>query len=418
MAAPELHVTEASVEAEPSLGATPEPIALVAPDGVRARLAALGRTEDVRLSPSGRRLAIACYAVDRIAVADVVLSASELRISRLELLSSSPLGEPHGLDFLDDETVVVAGRRGGLGVFRLPAADGPAEAWDATPVLVVDALNRLDAPGSVVARRVAADTHELLVCVNWAHEVRRHALAGGRLSPGEIAARRWLDVPDGVAVSGDGAWTAVSNHNTHSVFVYETSALGEAAEPVGVLRGATYPHGLRFAAGDRRLLVADAGAPYVHVFAADEGWRGVGYPAASIRVMDDETFHRGRHNPQEGGPKGIDVDPRSMVLLVTAESTPLACFDVARIVERPWETGCDQEALLRYELHALAARDGFKTAAAATEAAVRAQLAAIEQSRTWRLTALPRRAYAFARRVLGPADSAGASASARSDRSA
>ena len=67
---------------------------------------------------------------DRIAVADVVLTTSEVRISRLELLSSPALGEPHGLDFLDEETVVVAGRRSGLGVFRLPAADAPAEAWN------------------------------------------------------------------------------------------------------------------------------------------------------------------------------------------------------------------------------------------------------------------------------------------------
>ena len=89
-----------------------------------------------------------------------------------------------------------------------------------------------------------------------------------------------------------------------------------------MLRGATYPHGLRFAADDRRLLVADAGAPYVHVFAADGSWQGASYPASTIRVMDDETFERARHNPQEGGPKGIDLDPRTKLLIVTSESTP------------------------------------------------------------------------------------------------
>lgn len=400
MAVPELRVTGRSVEAGSPAGAAPEPIALVAPDDVSERLAVLGRTEDVRLSPNGKRLAIACYAIDRIAVADIALTASEIRISRLELLSSTELGEPHGVDFLDDQTVVVAGRRSGLGVFRLPAADAPSEAWDVAPLLTLPVREPRDTPGSVVARRVDADTHELLVCANWAHEVRAHTLAGGRIAPGTIAARRWLDVPDGVAVSGDGAWTAVSNHATHTILVYDTASLGEDAEPVGVLRGATYPHGLRFAADDSRLLVADAGAPYVHVFAAaDGGWHGVSYPAATIRVLDDDAFRRFRTNPQEGGPKGIEVDPRTMVLVITSEAAPLSCFDVAGIVERPWEVRSDPEALLRYELDSLAAGEGLRSAAAKTEAGVRAQLAAIEQSLTWRLTEPARALYRSARRL-------------------
>lgn len=400
MAVPELHATERSVGAGLSVGAAPEPIPLVAPEDVSERLAALGRTEDVRVSPNGKRLAIACYAIDRIAVADIALTMSEVRISRLELLSSSALGEPHGVDFLDDQTLVVAGRRSGLGVFRLPAADAPPDAWEVAPLLTLSAGEPLETPGSVVARRVDADTHELLVCANWAHEVRRHTLAGARLSAGTIAARRWLEVPDGVAVSSDGAWTAVSNHATHTVLVYESEALGEGAEPVGVLRGATYPHGLRFAADDSRLLVADAGAPYVQVFAAAEGgWRGVSYPAATIRVLDDDAFTRFRTNPQEGGPKGIEVDPRTTVLVVTSEAAPLSCFDVAGIVERPWEAGSDPEALLRYELDSLAAREGLRSAAAATEAGVRAQLAAIERSLTWRLTEPARALYRSARRL-------------------
>lgn len=400
MAVPELRATVRPVDAGTSLGAAPEPIALVAPDDVSERLAALGRTEDVRLSPNGKRLAIACYAIDRIAVADVALTASEVRISRLELLSSTALGEPHGVDFLDDQTVVVASRRSGLGVFRLPAADAPLEAWRVAPLLTLPVREARDTPGSVVARRVDQDTHELLVCVNWAHEVRRHMLTGGRLSRGTIAARRWLDVPDGVAVSADGAWTAVSNHSTHTVLVYETAALGAGAEPVGVLRGARYPHGLRFAAGDSRLLVADAGAPYVHVFAAaDGGWHRVSYPAATIRVLDDDAFMRFRANPQEGGPKGLEVDPRTLVLVITSEAAPLSCFDVAGVVERPWDAGSDPAELLRYELDSLAAREGLRSAAAATEAGVRAQLAAIERSLTWRLTEPGRALYRSVRRL-------------------
>ena len=399
MSVPGLREIGRPVEDEASRAVTPEPLAVVASDAVRETLAALGRTEDVRLAPSGRRLAIACYAIDRIAVADVVLTGSEVRIERIGLLSSSALGEPHGIDFVDEDTIVVTGRKSGLGVFRLPAPTARREEWDVTPVLGLEPRDPLDAPGSVVARRVAADRHELLVCVNWSHEVRRHTLEAGDISPGTTVARKWLDVPDGVAVSNDGGWTAISNHFTHSVFVYDSATLGEGADPVAVLRGATYPHGLRFAAGDRRLLVADAGAPYVHVFAADEGWHGASYPAATIRVMDDEAFERARHNPQEGGPKGLDVDPRTGLLVVTSESTPLAFFDVASTVDGPWEAERDDAALLRYELDAAAARDDLRATAEATEAGLRARLAAIEQSLTWRLTEPARGLYRSVRRV-------------------
>ena len=146
----------------------------------------------------------------------------------------------------------------------------------------------------------------MLACHNLAHMVTRHKLdASGALVGGDVLLRKWLDIPDGLALSHDGRWLAVSNHNTHGVFLYDYSDLGEDADPVGVLRGVNYPHGVRFGADDSCLVVADGGAPHVHVFpASGAGWAGVAYPAATITVMDDDTFARGRHNPREGGPEG------------------------------------------------------------------------------------------------------------------
>ena len=46
--------------------------------------------------------------------------------------------------------------------------------------------------------------------------------------------------------------------------------------------------------------------------------------------MDDATFLRGRYNPEEGGPKGIDVDRDMSVLATTCEHQPLAFFDLGR----------------------------------------------------------------------------------------
>jgi hypothetical protein len=115
--------------------------------------------------------------------------------------------------------------------------------------------------------------------------------------------------------------------------------------------------------------------------------------------MDDETFERARHNPQEGGPRGIDLDPRTKLLIVTSESTPLAFFDVAGTVDHPWDARRDEAALLRSELHALTVRDEMSTAARASEAGLRARVDAIEQSLTWRLTEPARGVYRSVRRL-------------------
>jgi hypothetical protein len=372
----------------------PFEIGFDAPVSVRDGLAALGRTEDVRLAPSGRRLAIACYANRSIAVADIELGGSssgppEISVTSLDHLASPALHEPHGLDFVDDETLVVADRTSGIAAFRLPSAGGGRELIPLGPT-DRETPRLLDSPGSVAVRTLDSGGHEVLVCNNEAHTVTRHRLdAGGAVGAGEVALHKWLELPDGLSVSRDGRWLAVSNHDSYTVMVFELSTLNEHADPVAVLRGAHYPHGVRFASGDRHIVLADAGAPHVHVFASSHGgWRGVGYPTLTLRVMDDETFARGRHNPQEGGPKGIEVDPRTNVLVMTSECTPLSFFDLEGALERDAHDGAD-DALVRYELHVLADRDRIK---AETDEAI-ANLHELQQTKAWRLTAPMRRAH-------------------------
>lgn len=389
-------------------------IAFEAPAEVRDALAAMGRTEDVRLAPGARRLAFACYANELIAVADLEIDVSasgpSIQVTSLSQLESTALREPHGLDFLDDDTLVVGNRAGGVAVFRLPRS---SSAGSTMPIAPVDGgvSQTLDAPSSVAVRALGADGHEVLVCNNWTNAITRYALgANGALGAGEVVARKWLDLPDGLAISRDSRWLAVSNHNSHGVLVFAYSTLNEDADPVGLLRGVQYPHGLRFGPGDSYLLVADAGSPFVHVFVPpDSGWRGVGYPAATIRVMDDDTFARGRYNVAEGGPKGIDVDPGTNVLVVTSEHTPLAFFDVAAALER---REVAEDVLVRYELHVLAEANRVKIEAAEAAAEARAQMTALQQTKAWRLLQPARRAYGAVlrlkprlRRRRAPADS-------------
>jgi hypothetical protein len=367
----------------------PAQVGLEAPEHVVAGLAALGRTEDVRLSRSGKRLAVACYNRHEVAIADVDLTRTDegvgIAISELTFHGSASISDPHGIDFLDDELLAVASRGGTIDVLLLPSSGAESRAAASVASVECD----LGAAGSVVARRAPGGERELLAVHNWTNAVTRYRMTdGGDLVGGDVIARRWLELPDGIALSADGRWLAISNHDTHDVLVFEYATVHAEADPVGILRGAGYPHGLRFALDDRLLVVADAGAPYVYLFERHgDSWATASYPTAALRVMDDETFARGHHNPQEGGPKGLDVEPRTNVLAVTAEMVPLAFFDLELALERA--STAPRGDIVRLELDRLRELERSRAAAAELTAALNDVL----QTKAWRMTAPAREAY-------------------------
>jgi len=310
----------------------------------------MGRTEDVRFSPNARRLAVACLNRNRIALFGIDIVATEAG-ARVELtscteLSSPALHGPHGVDFIDDETLVVANREGDVIMFRLPAGGVGARSCELLPIQTWPAgrTNLLKTPGSITVVNRNRDRCEILICNNSGNTVTRHVLeSGGNHAnrSSEVLLRKWLDIPDGVTASRDLQWIAVSNHNTHNVLLYESlPSLNEHSDPDGILRGVYYPHGLRFSQDGDYLFVADAGTPYVLVYAKDvydkdaAGWRGVRHPAAKIQIMDEALFRSGRSSVRETGPKGLDIDPGSSILVATSEFNPLAFFDVSAIVKR------------------------------------------------------------------------------------
>jgi hypothetical protein len=150
----------------------------------------------------------------------------------------------------------------------------------------------------------------------------------------KVLLKKWLRVPDGICVSTEKTWIAVSNHETHAVLLYENNAsLNASSNPVGILRLTNYPHGLRFTSDDRFILVADGGSPYVNVYGNDgSDWRGVRDPLLSLRVLEQDEFLRGHYNPAEGGPKGIDINNNANVLVTTCHSQPLRFYDLDAIL--------------------------------------------------------------------------------------
>jgi hypothetical protein len=312
---------------------------------VQQALANLGRTEDVKFSPSNRCLAIAGYAKNKILVVDVeiVVSVAGKRVDLTDCveMESSSLHGPHGLSFIDDETLVVANRSGMVPILKVPprGTEGRKVSVSALGYIRGNALHRLEAPGSVCVFPIEDGLYEVLICENYVHCVTRHILDGRatfRVKSNEILLHKGLGVPDGVAVNTDRRWICISNHNTHSVLLFEnTPRLNRRSEPAGILSGVNYPHGVLFSPDDKFVFVADAGAPNVLVYARDgDSWQGLRYPVKSVRVMDDETFLRGRKNPEEGGPKGIDANSDMNVLVTTTTQQILAFYDVPRMLNQ------------------------------------------------------------------------------------
>jgi DNA-binding beta-propeller fold protein YncE len=371
----------------------------------RTALDRLGRTEDVRFSPSNQRLVIAAFVRGVVGVFDITTTehpdGRRVAVTNPHLLRSPRLDFPHGIAFLDEDTIVVADRVRGLAILRLaPSEDGLKLLEIDPPDSATFAL--VCVPGSLDIVRNTDGSSEVIVCNNSDEPVRRFSsdgapagLAGGRITQHELSAvagqpvvassrvvlRRWLDVPDGVCISPCRRWIAVSNHRHRVVMVYDRSTAHDASDPLAILRGVSYPHGAKFSADARHLFVADAGAPYVHVFErAGQTWGGVQLPTCSLRVMDDDAFRRGPEHPEEGGPKGIDISSDGQVLATTSECVPLAFFDVPSMLEQSAERRSDWPAQVQYEL------DLMDSAARASAGATR-RIAALQASTSYKVTA-------------------------------
>jgi DNA-binding beta-propeller fold protein YncE len=309
-----------------------------APQNVRDVIASLGQTEDVRFSPDNRRMAVASYFSNKIAVFDVSVTTRQgsknIQLTGVTEFSSASLNTAHGLDFIDDKTMVVANRDGQVCIFSLP--HNAAGAYELEPVAIVGS-GETSTPGSVAVVKKEDGLCEILICNNYAHRVTKHLLDlnSKYLAPQSgVFIKRWLNIPDGICVSKEADWIAVSNHNTQNVLIYENApSLHAESNPHGILRHTGYPHGVRFTADGQFILVTDAGSPHVRIYKGDRsGWRGVRDPILSLKVLNDDAFLRGRRNEHEGGPKGVDINNDAGIFVTTCETQPLTFFDLTSIL--------------------------------------------------------------------------------------
>ena len=316
----------------------PSPMAVEMAGNAAQLLGSLYRTEDVAVAPDGRRVAIPSFFGDHAVLADLDVDRDgdvpTLHVSSASIVQCEQLRHPHGAAFLDDRTLLVANRGAELMAIDVPPRGaGPSTVFRTGRVLVGEHDPAPVAGPSSLSVRRSDGLADVLVCNNHSHTVTRYLfdiVDDLRVIDREVLIGDGLATPDGVDVSASGRWIAVSNHDTHEVFVYAYEPEAESpVRKVGTLRGANFPHGVRFVDDDRAILLGDAGLPYLYVFrAGDADWTGVRDPARTLRVMDDDTFNSARYNPQEGGPKGLAVLGDQGAVVLSSAYQHLACLSL------------------------------------------------------------------------------------------
>ena len=195
---------------------------------MRNVIAALGRTKDVKFSPNNRHLAVADVVKNKIAVFDIHIAVSQdgksITLTDVAEISSTHFNCPHGLDFIDDETIIVANRKGSVCIFGLPPGETGSNFYEVAPLAVI----RSDIPnaaGSVSLIRRRLEPGVRCYTNNPGHNIiTKHVLhlsTKCSVKSNTILLKKWLDNPDGICVSRDVQWIAISNHNAHSVLLYE-----------------------------------------------------------------------------------------------------------------------------------------------------------------------------------------------------
>ena len=295
--------------------------------------------------------------------------AQTIKLTNHTEVSSDDFNHPHGIDFLGNEHFVVANRKGELTFFKLPenffnlkdlklSSIGTAEERKIFGVV----SGKISSPGNVACYELDKNCYRVLVCNNYQDNVVSFKVDISNVikikNEGSLI-KRGLHLPDGVAVSPDKKWVAVSCHDSLRVAVYRLSPfLNNYTPPSGILRNIVCPHGVRFSADGKKIFVADGGSQFLHVFESIDGrWNEVLDAVNTIKLVNNDVFMNSRLdplnriNPEEGGLKGIDFSNNDEILVTTAEDKVLRFFSTKEIMKRP--TSIENTNLLKDQIQLL-----------------------------------------------------------------
>jgi WD40 repeat protein len=321
-------------------------IPYVATPEVENVIASMGRTEDMAFSPDYKWLVITGFKKNTLYFFSTNITQNNnmrsIDIQKFSIIRSREILQPHGIAFLDNEHILIANRRGIVNIFKVPAELGNNAEIDLEPVARIksDFRCRVKAPGSIAVVKTDFGSYRVLAANNYIHTVTSHKVDlvhGIKVRNEGVLIRKELDIPDGLCVSRDRKWVAISNHCTGTVLIYKLNLdLNRRTPPCGVLEGIVCPHAIRFSKDGDLLFVVDSASAYFHIYKSSNGdWSSARKPHKTVRIITDDMFIDGRYNAQEGGIKGLDINFRDNILVVTSEHLPLAFYDVDEFIRMP-----------------------------------------------------------------------------------
>jgi hypothetical protein len=333
-------------------------------DEIRKIISSVSRTEDVKLSPNNKKLIILDYIQNMLICLSIKIdnanSGIKIVVDDYLIISSNAFKEPHGVSFLDEEHVTIANRAGDVSIFELPAL-GKVKKHHLDPICNIPNSDetKVKTPGSIASYKEVNNSHHILVCNNFSNTITSHHYCLSDKTFVEnngIIISKHLGTPDGISISPNKCWIAISNHDTGEIFLYRNILNNNRKVKLKLkakLGGIVCPHGVRFSPDGNYILVADAGSPYLHIFSSkDGGWEKLNEPTKSIRIISQDKFIEGRENPMEGGIKGIDVSNDFSVLVTTNAKQILSFFDLDRIMLKQGDSVCAEIRGYRVDKHA------------------------------------------------------------------
>ena len=109
-------------------------IAYEAPSEIRDVISGIGRTEDIKLSPDNKQLAVVDYLDNRIFLfsirIDTAAATPKITIFNYSEISSASLCYPHGVTFLGNDHIVFCNRFANVDVFRIPPMGNESHEYD------------------------------------------------------------------------------------------------------------------------------------------------------------------------------------------------------------------------------------------------------------------------------------------------
>jgi len=278
-------------------------------------------------------------------------SARPIAVTRSVELRSASLVSPHGIDFVRDDLVAVANRGGWVTFYIIP----PVSAWrDGMSIEPIHEMGS-DWFGPKGSTRKSGDRavncgpgsvrvykQLLYVCCNNQSTVTAHPFTVRRkiikTGAGEIVAREGLEIPDGLALSRDGRWLAVGDHNQRRITIFRRADRAPCCDLSDV--DLSHPHGICFDPTGTALYVADAGERGVHVFVSPDGWvTSMTCSSFKMPAVDEDAFRKTKesvpeiHRPLEGGIKGIDVDASGRIIATTCQNQMLRFFESSLVTK-------------------------------------------------------------------------------------